>query len=73
MAALSGVGSVEGTVTVVDVAVVAGAVVGGGDDGTADSPPAVAAVLAASILHDGETTVAALKRKLAALGAEVRL
>ena len=31
------------------------------------------AVLAASILHDGETTVAALKRKLAALGAEVRL
>jgi imidazoleglycerol phosphate synthase cyclase subunit len=31
------------------------------------------AVLAASILHDGETTVAALKRRLAALGAEVRL
>jgi imidazoleglycerol phosphate synthase cyclase subunit len=31
------------------------------------------AVLAASILHDGHTTVAAIKRRLAALGAEVRL
>jgi imidazoleglycerol phosphate synthase cyclase subunit len=30
------------------------------------------AVLAASILHDGETTVAALKEQLAALGQEVR-
>jgi len=31
------------------------------------------AVLAASILHDGETTVSAIKRRLAALGVEVRL
>jgi imidazoleglycerol phosphate synthase cyclase subunit len=31
------------------------------------------AVLAASILHDGMTTVAGLKRRLAELGAEVRL
>jgi imidazole glycerol phosphate synthase subunit HisF len=31
------------------------------------------AVLAASILHDGVTTVPALKRRLAALGVEVRL
>jgi imidazoleglycerol phosphate synthase cyclase subunit len=31
------------------------------------------AVLAASILHDGQTTVAAIKRRLAALGMEVRL
>ena len=31
------------------------------------------AVLAASILHDGVTTVGSLKRRLAALGAEVRL
>ncbi len=30
------------------------------------------AVLAASILHDGHTTVAELKSRLAALGAEVR-
>lgn len=31
------------------------------------------AVLAASILHDGHTTVSAIKRRLAALGMEVRL
>ena len=31
------------------------------------------AVLAASILHDGQTTVSAIKRRLAALGMEVRL
>jgi len=31
------------------------------------------AVLAASILHDGHTTVSAIKRRLAALGVEVRL
>jgi len=31
------------------------------------------AVLAASILHDGHTTVGAIKRRLASLGAEVRL
>jgi imidazoleglycerol phosphate synthase cyclase subunit len=31
------------------------------------------AVLAASILHDGQTTVSAIKRRLAALGTEVRL
>ena len=31
------------------------------------------AVLAASILHDGHTTVGAIKKRLAALGAEVRL
>ena len=30
------------------------------------------AVLAASILHDGHTTVGDLKRELAALGVEVR-
>jgi imidazoleglycerol phosphate synthase cyclase subunit len=31
------------------------------------------AVLAASILHDGQTTVSAIKRRLATLGLEVRL
>jgi len=31
------------------------------------------AVLAASILHDGNTTVSAIKRRLASLGMEVRL
>ena len=31
------------------------------------------AVLAASILHDGHTTVSAIKRRLASLGMEVRL
>jgi len=49
----------------------------GGADGAEHMAQALLAgadaVLAASILHDGHTTVSAIKRRLAALGVEVRL